>query len=559
MDFSGRCRLCIEPKRLSIDIFSEEGRRIKLKSKISKHLSVKVSQSDGLPSQICYQCLYRLETWVSFKQLCMERDQVMKTWSQTYLDETLGEEEGAFNGGQNYCKGGNGRGTDAAPPLRLRSTSRDADPSKVAFASRMQGDDALSETSLWEVVKMDDGDTLESERQGQVSLEDVSAICSVALDSDQKHEWNRRKARKPSKTPSSSSETSNSNDIDMSCLEMSTKSLNSIPASLITSSACDKQPSSTQQSFSNEASPLPLKRKRGRPSKAFLQRERELKKIREQDKVDSNTVRSDVPEHFIDKTASSDVGKGVKDESISEVEPVPSIRPHVVTPDFTPVVRDDGSGVTEVVLDDPDVGSMKFLLSVVEVESPISSPTTNEDYKYYPESCASSCGNLCSDPLNREDFEGFESPNNSAYMKSMHMHDNGLQAAEMPRSRSQADIRFDGCGDILPAGIKRKRSNSASGDLRAHCSTSRTLSFNYQEEHVNVDNINTAADTFKLIGISKSFESLDDSFREKLSHEALEERNAYSDGEISESPNKRIRKKSLLGQEQLQSVDELLP
>lgn len=413
-------------------------------------------------------------------------------------------------------------------------------------------DDAVSETSLWEVVKMDDGDTLECERQeGDIVHNDLSSHdspdnCTMERDSsDQKHDWNRRKARKPSKTPSTGSDSSNSIDIDQ---DISAQSLNNIPTSSLSKPNCNKQFSSPQKSDLTEISPPPLKRKRGRPSKAFLQRERELKRNKEQETMNINTTPSSAQDHVVEKAPTAIDKDEVKDEELSETEFVPTIRSHVATPDFTPVIRDDGSCVTEVVLDDPDFGSMKFTLSVVEVESPISSPIAHEDYKYYPESCASSCGNLCSDSSNREDFEGFESSSNSALIKSMHRVGTNLQADEIPRSKSQADIRFPSCEDILPAGIKRKRSNSASGDFRVNCSASGYFSDDDQEELL-VDNVVTEAGAQKMRCISKSFESLDECLREKPSHEALEERNAYSDGEISESPNKRQRKKSLLAQE----------
>ncbi|XP_026293255.1 uncharacterized protein LOC113217526 [Frankliniella occidentalis] len=542
MDFRERCRLCIEPKRLSIDIFSEEGRRIKLKSKINKNLPLKVSQSDGLPNQICYQCLFRLETWVSFKQLCMERDQVMKTWSQPYLDETC-ESHGSFNGVKS-TKSGKLKVSSSPQIANVHPIARDEESNIDGFASSNQMDDAKSDTSVWEVVKRDDADNVDCEslekNAAQSPQDNVNAsdyCISQENMNDEKHDWNRRKARKPSKVASSGSDMSSSNDLDASCSALLSQSLDS---PLVSNSSCSKQSPRQLELLSSEKSPPPLKRKRGRPSKAFLQRERELKKIKDLEKPNLDEVVTTV------KDSKTDQGIKVEKEiDVTENKELESgqVRLRPMTPEFTPIERDDGSGITEVVLDDPDFGSMKFTLSVVDIESPTSSPIPADIYKY---NYACSNVTLSSDSLHREDFEGFESPCSSSFVKSP-KDDSVSPYSEISRSRSQADIRNDDSEDNLSPSAKRKRSSSASGDFRANCPVSEDLASSGQEDETLESNgVTLLAETEKVLQLSKSLENISNlNVNTKQGSDDSEERNAYSDGELSESPSKKIRRKSL--------------
>lgn len=544
MDFSERCRLCIEPKRLSIGIFSEEGRRIKLKSKINKNLPLKVSQSDGLPSQICYQCLFRLETWVSFKQLCVERDQVMKTWSQSYMDETSCEVEN-FNGHQKSCKVNKTKGSDA-PRERSHSNSLGLVGRQDDLVSGNQMDDAKSDTSVWEVVKMDDADNMDCETHDRdISKSRVGTISTSDYAMEGKHDWSRRKSRKPSKVPSSSSDASMGNDADTSCTDVGAHPVDSLSSSL-TSPPSPYKPSPNGKDSSPNLSPLPVKRKRGRPSKAFLQRERELKKQKNHDKLptDGNEALSH-DETVSNQSVQIEPGRDeVPNENAREdFDVIHDVRPNILTPEFTPVERDDGSGVTEVVLDDPEVGSMKFTLSIVQVDSPTSSPNPADSYNYY--NYASSSGNLSTDSLHREDFEGFESPHSSSSLRPALKDDHHSSSDEMPRSRSQVDVRLIVPEDVLPSSTSRTRSNSASGGFRMNCSISNGKNVDDQQESFS-NNVSFNSCPGKNQQISKSFENLnivDKSSR--LYRNVLDERNAYSDGELSESPNKQTRRKSL--------------
>lgn len=560
MDFSERCRLCIEPKRLSIDIFSEEGRRIRLKSKINKHLSLKISQSDRLPSQICYQCLFRLETWVSFKQLCLERDQVMKTWSQSFQDEPFCEVERTYNGEP---------GSKLRQSLNLASKTSRAHPHPTEGS---QIDDAKSDNSVWEVVKVDDPDNGGCEASKNASLNNADNSISPET-SNKKHDIIiRHKPRKPSKVRSSGSDVSNSTDVDTSCTALLGFSAEHDSSPSLFSSVDHNKSSNSQDTFSTDASPMqvPLKRKRGRPSKASLLREREMKKLKDQGKV-SGCVREN---DFNDKTEIERLANDAYNDEIEEVatdetlnhedlndesmngmvvtneaatdepctlednndefipdeeiksatEPDPSVGIHsqVVFGDFAPIERDTGSGVTEVVLDDPEFGSMKFTLSVVEIDSPTSSPIPTDAYKYY--SYAASSGNISSDSGHREDFEGFESPNSSCVMKPLLKSNASSSADDTSPSKSLDDFRTSEPESMnLSAGIKRKRSSSVSIDSK--------------EISPSVEN--------KSQHISKSLENVSGLGNDILCLMELEERNAHSEGEMSETTNKRFRRKPL--------------
>lgn len=542
-DFSERCRLCIEPKRLSIDIFSEEGRKIKLKSKINKNLPLKVSQSDGLPRQICYQCLYRLETWVSFKQLCVERDQVMKTWSQSFLDDASSVGGGTYNGGRSSAKKAKGEmsnpGSQTSHPC-----SRNSDGGDAALSSCNQIDDAKSDTSLWEVVKTDDSDRQEKETSEKV----VSKFSIGGVNSDYHTstgeeivDWDEPKSQQFGKVQSTGSDSSQRLD-DQSCPNMSYQPVGCIS---LKSTSLNSSPDSSAQKHVNSQEVLsadpPLKRKRGRPSKAFLQRERELKKNRDQDHI--LTSSSDMK---LDLTTEIERKSICTVELEKELQTSVEKHQSVMMSEFFPLERDNGSGVTEVVMDDPDFGSMKFTLSIVSVESPESSPIQSESYKSY--NYASSSGNVSLDSLHKEDFEGFESPICSNLLRPLFKDDEESVTNELPRSKSQADIRPLCSDDVLHVSMKRKRSSSASGDFRVNSGSDNVSLLDHDE--LPGDGIGLHPRVGKVESISKSFENLD-ILNGCLKHEIVyvEERNAYSDGELSESLNKRRRRKSLVPQE----------
>ncbi|KAJ9594191.1 hypothetical protein L9F63_014351 [Diploptera punctata] len=79
-----RCRLCASEHCLSIKLFGIEGISLDLQNKIKTYISMDVSPEDELPKQICYQCLYCIETFHNFKQTCIEAEHTLKNWHLFY-------------------------------------------------------------------------------------------------------------------------------------------------------------------------------------------------------------------------------------------------------------------------------------------------------------------------------------------------------------------------------------------------------------------------------------------------------------------------------------------
>ncbi|XP_021920845.1 zinc finger and BTB domain-containing protein 24-like isoform X2 [Zootermopsis nevadensis] len=79
-----RCRLCASEHQLGLNLFGPEGVMLDLKCKIKMYLSINICSEDELPNQVCYQCLYRIETFHSFKLSCMESEHTLRNWHLFY-------------------------------------------------------------------------------------------------------------------------------------------------------------------------------------------------------------------------------------------------------------------------------------------------------------------------------------------------------------------------------------------------------------------------------------------------------------------------------------------
>ncbi|CAG4956811.1 unnamed protein product [Colias eurytheme] len=73
-DFSFMCRICALKTRNIMNLFRNEGADQKLVEKINKYLPIKVSQGDGLPEVICYQCSNALLAWEELVECCTQAD-----------------------------------------------------------------------------------------------------------------------------------------------------------------------------------------------------------------------------------------------------------------------------------------------------------------------------------------------------------------------------------------------------------------------------------------------------------------------------------------------------
>ncbi|XP_054272706.1 zinc finger protein 624-like isoform X1 [Macrosteles quadrilineatus] len=81
VDISQLCRICANPNEYLIPIFHGEGKEHELEEKISKHLPIKVAESDTLPTNLCYQCASTLIAWHDMVVGCIEADDKLKSVS----------------------------------------------------------------------------------------------------------------------------------------------------------------------------------------------------------------------------------------------------------------------------------------------------------------------------------------------------------------------------------------------------------------------------------------------------------------------------------------------
>ncbi|KAF6216272.1 hypothetical protein GE061_000612 [Apolygus lucorum] len=72
-DFS-YCRTCGNGHEYYIQIYSDEGKNHGLADKINRHLPIMVSESDALPTQICYQCASTLLAYNDLIDVCSNAD-----------------------------------------------------------------------------------------------------------------------------------------------------------------------------------------------------------------------------------------------------------------------------------------------------------------------------------------------------------------------------------------------------------------------------------------------------------------------------------------------------
>ncbi|GLH00304.1 Protein suppressor of hairy wing [Gryllus bimaculatus] len=87
------CRLCLAEDEITSPIFGEEDSssesQIPLSFRIMACVSVEVSESDGLPKVICDKCLYHVNSWHEFKQICDVSQATLKEWQNNAKDNTL--------------------------------------------------------------------------------------------------------------------------------------------------------------------------------------------------------------------------------------------------------------------------------------------------------------------------------------------------------------------------------------------------------------------------------------------------------------------------------------
>uniref|UniRef100_A0A146KPD1 ZAD domain-containing protein n=1 Tax=Lygus hesperus TaxID=30085 RepID=A0A146KPD1_LYGHE len=73
-DPSGHCRTCGNGHEYYIQIYSDAGKTHELADKINRHLPIMVSESDTLPTQICYQCASTLLAYNDLIEVCLNAE-----------------------------------------------------------------------------------------------------------------------------------------------------------------------------------------------------------------------------------------------------------------------------------------------------------------------------------------------------------------------------------------------------------------------------------------------------------------------------------------------------
>ncbi|XP_045513072.1 zinc finger protein 605-like [Pieris brassicae] len=80
-NFYDLCRLCLVKSGLTVSIFGntpDDEDNKSLNSKILECLELQLDPNDGLPTRICYKCLFKVDTCSKFKSLCLENEARLK-------------------------------------------------------------------------------------------------------------------------------------------------------------------------------------------------------------------------------------------------------------------------------------------------------------------------------------------------------------------------------------------------------------------------------------------------------------------------------------------------
>lgn len=72
------CRLCTKSSGTKVNIFSEEGKKLKLYHKITESLPVSIDAKDKLPKIICEQCQQHVESIADFRETCINAENMLR-------------------------------------------------------------------------------------------------------------------------------------------------------------------------------------------------------------------------------------------------------------------------------------------------------------------------------------------------------------------------------------------------------------------------------------------------------------------------------------------------
>ncbi|PNF15585.1 hypothetical protein B7P43_G16485 [Cryptotermes secundus] len=97
LDFNKICRLCMaQPSGTLLPIFSQEDN---LPGKVMTLMPlIKLCINDGLPSQVCSQCVQQVNTSYNFKLQCETADATLKQLVGCHQSQTALQEESSSDG-----------------------------------------------------------------------------------------------------------------------------------------------------------------------------------------------------------------------------------------------------------------------------------------------------------------------------------------------------------------------------------------------------------------------------------------------------------------------------
>lgn len=76
-NFHSICRLCLKRSALMVSIYSnlpDEDGNIPLTSKIADCFELQINPKDGLPTHVCYKCLFEIDKYSQFRYQCLQSD-----------------------------------------------------------------------------------------------------------------------------------------------------------------------------------------------------------------------------------------------------------------------------------------------------------------------------------------------------------------------------------------------------------------------------------------------------------------------------------------------------
>ncbi|CAH0405857.1 unnamed protein product [Chilo suppressalis] len=101
-NFHSLCRLCLNKSTFAVSLFGaapDDESNISLTSKIAECFELQMDPSDGLPSRICYKCLFKLDKCCKFKLQCIQNESRLRqiTSRSNDMDNSNSSEVSTYN------------------------------------------------------------------------------------------------------------------------------------------------------------------------------------------------------------------------------------------------------------------------------------------------------------------------------------------------------------------------------------------------------------------------------------------------------------------------------